>query len=75
MSELNFAVFCLLTGLWLLAIVACGLVSGVALLAFVGGSTLVLWAYWRVVVSRPRVVAASVFVGTYLGQSYYMEVL
>lgn len=74
MTELNFAVFCLLAGLWLLAIVACGIVSGVALLAFVAGSALVLWAYWRLVVNRPRVQAASVFVGVYGGLEYYTEV-
>lgn len=75
MQELNFAMFCLLAGLWLLAIVACGIVSGVALLAFVAGSALVLWAYWRVVVSRPRVVAVGAFIGEYLGQKFYTEVV
>lgn len=75
MAELNFSVFCLLAALWLLAIVACGIVSGVALLAFVAGSALVLWAYWRLVVARPRYVAQRAFVGEYFGRAFYMEVV
>jgi hypothetical protein len=70
---INFRVGVLIACLWSLAILACGIVSGPGLLAFVSVAGMLCWLYWRVVVSRPRVQACGVYVGEFLGQSYYME--
>lgn len=75
MNNLNFGVFCLIAGLWSFALAACAIVSGAGLLAFVAGSALVLWCYWRLVVSKPRYVVAGAWEWRRFGsREIYMEV-
>lgn len=74
--ELYSRVALLLAVLWLLAILACAVVSGVLLLAFVAGTALLCRWYWLNVVSKPRVqaVEACRSIGVYFGETY-MEVV
>lgn len=69
----NFAVFCLMLALCIIAPCAYGFAFGfVAFLAVVAGLALVTLLWRRYVVCRPRVVACGAFVGEFLGDRYYL---
>lgn len=71
----NFAVFCLMLALCIIAPCAYGFAFGfVAFLAVVVGLSLVTLLWHRFVVCRPRVQRCGAFVGTYYGYDFYMEV-
>jgi hypothetical protein len=76
MEQINFIVFWLMLFMLASAALVTGFTAGFGgFLLYVVGVVLVAWCYWRLVVSSPRVEPAMAFVGSYLGQDFYMEVL
>lgn len=73
MNGLNYRVAVVLIALWALALLICGIVSGIGMLAFVGVSVLLCRWYWQSVVRRP-VPALAVRLVQFGEQRYWMEV-
>lgn len=69
----NFAVFCLMLSLCIVASCAYGFVFGFPVfLAVVAGLSLVTLLWCRFVVCRPRVARRGAFVGEFFGDRYYL---
>lgn len=69
----NFAVFCLMLSMVVLAALVTGFTCGFGgFLLYVAGLSLVTLLWRRFVVCRPRVVACGAFVGEFLGDRYYL---